>query len=155
MGEVTHQLIATLKRMLLGCIAGNPAQRRMTLGLSLIHIQMCIRDSVQVDGLQLELGICQPPGVGGVRLDDQQVAVVGIREVELQQRLAGQELLGHCEPGSAIRLWLRVAVVLVRHHRLSDSDRPAAVPDDVADKLGIVVIGDPDLAILVRLLRCV
>ena len=40
---------------------------------------------VQVDGLQLELGICQPPGVGGVRLDDQQVAVVGIREVELQQ----------------------------------------------------------------------
>ena len=77
---------------------------------------------------------------------------MGIREVELQQRLAGQELLGHCKPGAAIRLRLRVSVVLVRHHRLGDSDGPAAVPDDIADKLSIVVIGDPDLAILVRLL---
>ena len=77
---------------------------------------------------------------------------MGVGEVEFQQGLSGQELLGHCEPGSAVRLWLRVPVVLVRHHRLGDGDRPAAVPDDIPDEALVVVIGDVDLAVLVRLL---
>ena len=74
---------------------------------------------------------------------------MGVGKVELQQGLPRQKLLGD---RPVARLLLLILIVELRHDGLGYRDCPAAVPDDVADKLLIILIGNPDFAVFIGLL---